>query len=136
MLGSGALAQQMEDVRAEKRRGHRAVTEIAHDVLVDRLAAPVDRHAARLHEERGHEVRGNGGRRSDPKEQHEHRGHQRATAHAGQTDEESHDGATKYEVEVNVQGDSNETISSEILVYSTDSRRTGTELSSVRGLAL
>ncbi len=102
MLGHRALAQEMHHVGAQERRRDRAVTEVAHDRAVDGLATPVDEDAGRLHEEGGHEVRGDRGRRRDAEEEYQHGRHQRAAAHAGQTDEEADHGTTHDEVDVNV----------------------------------
>jgi hypothetical protein len=102
MFGQRTLTQQVHHVGAEKCGGHGPVTEIANDVGVDGLSTPMDRDAGWLHKERGHEVRGDRGRRRHAEEKDQHRCHQRTAAHAGQANQESHHGTTQDEEDVNV----------------------------------
>ena len=65
-------------------------------------AAQVDRAADRLHDQRGDQVAADGRQRLDAEEEHQHRGHQGAAAHAGQADDEPDDQARKRDEQINV----------------------------------
>ena len=58
--------------------------------------------AERLEDERRHDIRRHRRCRIDPEEDHEHRGHQRSTTHAGEADDEADDEAGKGKSEVDV----------------------------------
>jgi hypothetical protein len=81
------LSQRPGDQHPAEGAGDRADAEPLHQAQVHRAAAKVHERADRLHHRARDEVRGHGGERRHVEEQHQHRRHERATAHPG----ESHD---------------------------------------------
>ena len=71
----------------QERRGHAPISETPRDAPIDRAVIGVHSTSGDLGETRIQEVGPNGGRRMDPKDQHEQRRHERAAAYPGDADQ-------------------------------------------------
>ena len=104
-LDTRPVADPFEEGDPEKSGGNGARGEPRHEPPLDGSPSCMHRRANRLHDQRRDEVAGNSRDGLHVKQEHEHRGHQSAAPHTGETDSAADDHARQRYVEIDMHPD-------------------------------